>query len=201
MISKGLLRTARARAERNVRTLLPYAAAGIPIVGCEPSCILTFRDEVPDLLPGEDTRMIAAQALLIDEFLARHAQAQGWPAPAAATAGRPRPRVLFHGHCHQKAIVGTAPALTVLRAAGFQAEPVDSGCCGMAGSLGFEREHYDISLAMGERRLLPAVRRAPAEAEIVAMGVSCRQQIAHGAGRRAKHLVELLVEVSPPVSS
>ncbi len=201
MISKGLLRTARARAERNVRTLLPYAAAGIPIVGCEPSCILTFRDEVPDLLPGEDTRMIAAQALLIDEFLARHAQAQGWPAPAAATAGRPRPRVLFHGHCHQKAIVGTAPALTVLRAAGFQAEPVDSGCCGMAGSFGFEREHYDISLAMGERRLLPAVRRAPAEAEIVAMGVSCRQQIAHGAGRRAKHLVELLVEVSPPVSS
>ncbi|MGH2453310.1 MAG: FAD-binding and (Fe-S)-binding domain-containing protein [bacterium] len=191
MISKGLLRAARGRAETNVRTLLPYAAAGIPIVGCEPSCILTFRDEIPDLLPGEDTRMIAAQALLIDEFLLRHVQDRGWPTAGAAASGDP-PHVLFHGHCHQKALVGTQPALSVLRAAGFQAEAVDSGCCGMAGSFGFEHEHYDISLAMGERRLLPAVRAAPPETEIVAMGVSCRQQIAHGTGRRPKHLVELL---------
>jgi FAD/FMN-containing dehydrogenase/Fe-S oxidoreductase len=196
MISKGMLSLARARAESNVRTLLPYAAAGMPIVGCEPSCILTFRDEVPDLIPGEDTRMIAGSALLVDEFLARHVQEHGWPAGGAS--GPSQPRVLFHGHCHQKAIVGTQPALSVLRAAGFQAEAVDSGCCGMAGSFGFEREHYEISLAMGERRLLPAVRRAPADTEIVAMGVSCRQQIAHGTGRPAKHLVELLAQSLPP---
>ncbi len=194
MISKGLLATARARAERNVRTLLPYAAAGIPIVGCEPSCILTFRDEVPDLIPGEDTRMIARSAFLIDEFLARHLQEHDWPGATSAS----QTRVLFHGHCHQKAIVGIQPALSVLRAAGCVAEAIDSGCCGMAGSFGFEREHYEISLAMGERRLLPAVRRAPAETEIVAMGVSCRQQIAHGTGRRARHLVELLAERLPP---
>jgi Fe-S oxidoreductase len=169
----------------------------MPIVGCEPSCILTFRDEVPDLIPGEDTRMIAGSALLIDEFLARHVQEHGWPA-GVAPSGPSQPRVLFHGHCHQKAMVGTQPALSVLRAAGFQAEAVDSGCCGMAGSFGFEREHYEISLAMGERRLLPAVRRAPADTEIVAMGVSCRQQIAHGTGRPAKHLVELLAQSLPP---
>jgi len=198
MISKGLLRAARGRAETNVRTLLPYAAAGIPIVGCEPSCILTFRDEIPDLLPGEDTRMIAAQALLIDELLLRHVQERGWPTAGAAASGDP-PNVLFHGHCHQKALVGTQPALSVLRAAGFQAEAVDSGCCGMAGSFGFEREHYDISLAMAERRLLPAVRRASTDTEIVAMGVSCRQQIAHGTGRRAKHLVEVLAESFSPL--
>ncbi len=186
MISKGLLSTARGRAEENVRRLLPFALAGIPIVGCEPSCILTFRDEIPDLLPGEDTRQLAAQTFLIDEFLFRHVQRHGWPAPEAAG------RVLFHGHCHQKAIVGTAAAVGVLQAAGFQVELVDSGCCGMAGAFGFEREHYDISLAMGERRLLPAVRRAPPQVEVVAMGVSCRQQIAHGTGRQAKHLVEVL---------
>ena len=186
LISKGLLSTARRRAEENVRRLLPFALAGIPIIGCEPSCILTFRDEVPDLMPGEDTRQLAAQTFLIDEFLFRHVQQHGWPAPGMGG------RVLFHGHCHQKAIVGTGAATGVLEAAGFEVEVVDSGCCGMAGAFGFEREHYDISLAMGERRLLPAVRRAPPEAEIVAMGVSCRQQIAHGAGRRAKHLVEVL---------
>ncbi|HEV8339305.1 MAG TPA: FAD-linked oxidase C-terminal domain-containing protein [bacterium] len=199
MISKGMLSTARARAESNVRTLLPYAAAGMAIVGCEPSCILTFRDEVPDLLPGENTRLIARSALLIDEFLARHVQEHGWPAGTAAMGG-PQPKVLVHGHCHQKAIVGMQPALSVLRAAGFQAEAVDSGCCGMAGSFGFEQEHYDLSLAMGERRLLPAVRRAAADTEVVAMGVSCRQQIAHGTGRRAKHLAEVLAERLPAFS-
>jgi Fe-S oxidoreductase len=189
MISKGLLATARRQAEENVRRLLPFALAGVPIVGCEPSCILTFRDEVPDLLPGEDTRQLATQTFLVDEFLFRHAQQNGWLAPAAGK------RALLHGHCHQKAIVGTRAAVGVLQAAGFEVDVVDSGCCGMAGSFGFEREHYDISLAMGERRLLPTVRQAPPDVEIVAMGVSCRQQIAHGTGRRAKHLVELLAEI------
>jgi Fe-S oxidoreductase len=192
MISKGLLATARTHAEANVRRLLPYALAGIPIVGCEPSCILTFRDEVPDLLPGEDTRQLAEHTFLIDEFLYNHVQKHGWAPIGDPSPPLPRHPVLFHGHCHQKASVGTRPAASVLEAAGFEVEIVDSGCCGMAGSFGFEREHYDISLAMGERRLLPAVRRAAPDVEVVAMGVSCRQQIAHGTGRQAKHLVELL---------
>ncbi|MBI3998405.1 MAG: FAD-binding protein [Armatimonadetes bacterium] len=192
MISKGLLRAAREQAQANLRLLLPYAQAGIPIVGCEPSCILTFRDEVPDLLPGPEARLLADRAVLIDEFLHRHVQERGWPAPPAGGT------VLLHGHCHQKAIVGTRAAVGVLVAAGFEVEEVDSGCCGMAGSFGFEREHYEISMAVGERRLLPAVRRLPPEAEVVAMGVSCRQQIAHGTGRRARHLAEVLALTLEP---
>ncbi|MGQ0569429.1 MAG: FAD-binding and (Fe-S)-binding domain-containing protein [Armatimonadota bacterium] len=200
MISKGLLTYARAQAEANLKRLLPFAQAGIPIVGCEPSCLLTFRDEVPDLLPGADARLLAEHALLIDEFLHTHFQQYGWPAssagPADAADGTPPAsrRVLFHGHCHQKAMVGTRPAVGVLRAAGFDVEEIDSGCCGMAGSFGFEHEHFDISMAIGERRLLPAVRRLPSDADVVVMGVSCRQQIAHGTGRRAKHLVEALAD-------
>jgi len=188
MISKGLLRQAKRLAARNVAALERLARDGVPIVGLEPSCLLTFRDEVPDLVPGEDARSVAAQAMLIDEFLAREHQR----APLALVgigAGR---RVLLHGHCHQKSLAGMQSAREVLRVAGFAVDEVDSGCCGMAGSFGFEREHYDLSMAVGERRLLPAVRRLPADAVVVAMGTSCRQQIEHGAGRRALHLVELL---------
>ncbi|MDR7483658.1 MAG: FAD-linked oxidase C-terminal domain-containing protein [Armatimonadota bacterium] len=204
MISKGLLDRAAAQARENVRRLVPYARAGVPIVGCEPSCLLTFRDEAPDLLPGEDAQTVARAALLLDEFLSRHVQAHGWPAsgaaartPAPVAGGAPR-RVLLHGHCHQKALVGLQAAVGVLRAAGCEVEVVDAGCCGMAGSFGFEREHYDLSLAIGERRLLPAVRRQPPEVAIVAMGVSCRQQIVHGTGRRATHLAEVLAAMLPP---
>jgi len=188
MISKGLLRQARRAAARNVEALLPLARAGVAIVGLEPSCLLTFRDEVPDLVPGEGAQTVAAQAVLIDEFLVReHARAP--LSLGGIGAGR---RVLLHGHCHQKALAGTQSTREVLRLAGFAADEVDSGCCGMAGSFGFEREHYDLSMAVGERRLLPAVRRLPADAAVVAMGISCRQQIEHGTGRRALHLVELL---------
>ncbi|MGH2405696.1 MAG: FAD-binding and (Fe-S)-binding domain-containing protein, partial [bacterium] len=189
MISKGLLAAAKECAQRNLQTLLPYAREGIPIVGCEPSCILTFRDEVPDLFPNADARVVAEQTFLIDEFLHQRAQI-AWP-PA-----RER-KVLLHGHCHQKAVVGTRAAAAVLTTAGFEVEVADSGCCGMAGSFGFEREHYDISMTIGERRLLPAVRRLGPNDHVVAMGVSCRQQISHGTGRRAKHLVELLAEAMP----
>ena len=191
MISKGLLAQAKAAARRNVAALLPLAARGIPIVGCEPSCLLTFRDEVPDLVPGEDAAAVARHALLIDEFLA--AQHRRTPLPLDGGQGR---KVLFHGHCHQKALAGTAAAREVLAAAGWSVEEVDSGCCGMAGSFGFEAEHYEVSMAIGERRLLPAVRALPSDIPVVAMGVSCRQQIAHGTGRRALHLVELLNEAN-----
>jgi len=188
MISKGLLGQAARAAARNITALLPLAADGIPIVGLEPSCILTFRDEVPDLVPGDDARMLARHTLLIDEFLAREHRRAPLPFADGAAAGP----VLFHGHCHQKSLVGTAAAREVLQAAGYTVEEVDAGCCGMAGSFGFEREHYELSMAVGERRLLPAVRALPPGIPVVAMGVSCRQQIEHGAGRSALHLVELL---------
>jgi Fe-S oxidoreductase len=99
---------------------------------------------------------------------------------------------LLHGHCHQKAMVGTAPTVAALQWAGYRVSEVDSGCCGMAGSFGFEREHYDISVQLGQRRLAPAVKAAPAGTEVVAPGISCRQQIQHLAGRRAKHPAEVL---------
>ncbi|HXF81939.1 MAG TPA: heterodisulfide reductase-related iron-sulfur binding cluster, partial [bacterium] len=187
MISKGLLRQAARAAARNVAALWPLAQAGVPIVGLEPSCILTFRDEVPDLVPGEAARALAHHTLLIDEFLAReHRRA---PLPFGADRRGP---ALLHGHCHQRALTGTAAAREVLQAAGFAVEEIDSGCCGMAGSFGFEREHYALSMAVGERRLLPAVRALPVSTPVVAMGVSCRQQIRHGAARQPLHLVELL---------
>ena len=141
------------------------------------------------LVVDDDAQVLAGSTMLIDEFLSRHVQQHGWPAAPAPASAR---RVLFHGHCHQKAITGTRAAITVLRAVGFEVDEVDAGCCGMAGSFGFEREHYDVSLAIGERRLLPAVRELPADTEVVDMGVSCRQQIGHGAGRQARHLVEVL---------
>jgi Fe-S oxidoreductase len=199
MISKGMLAAARRAAQVNLARLVPYARDGLPIVGCEPSCLLTFRDEVPDLLPGDEARLVAGRAVLVDEFLHRHVRERGWPARRAdAPGGGNARRVLFHGHCHQKAIVGTRAAVAVLRAAGFEVEEVDAGCCGMAGSFGFEREHYELSMAIAERRLLPAVRRLADDATVVAMGVSCRQQISHGTGRRARHFTEALADTLAP---
>ena len=106
-------------------------------------------------------------------------------------------KVLLHGHCHQKALVGTAPTIAMLKAAGYEVTEVDSGCCGMAGSFGFEKEHYDLSMKIGNRRLAPAVKAAAgADVEIVAPGISCRQQIDHLAGRKAKHPAELFGKAS-----
>ncbi len=188
MISNGMLRQAQGFARENVARVHPLAEAGIPLVGLEPSCTVTFKDEYPDLVPGEATEAVARNAFMLEEYLAMLAQG-GVRVPYAPQ----QRRVLLHGHCHQKAMVGTAPSIAALRAVpGFAVEEVDSGCCGMAGSFGMEREHYEISLAMGERALFRAVRDLPASALIVAAGASCRQQIAHGTGRRALHLAEAL---------
>ncbi len=189
LISKGMLAEARDHAAWNVERLRPYAERGVPIVGLEPSCLLTLRDEYVDLLRSAGARAVAAQALLFDEFLARE-RARG-----LSLAFRPVARgALLHGHCHQKALVGTAPTVAALRWAGLEVTEVDSGCCGMAGSFGFEREHYDMSVWLGNRRLAPAVRAAGPDVEVVAPGVSCRQQIEHLTGRRAKHPAEVLWE-------
>jgi FAD/FMN-containing dehydrogenase/Fe-S oxidoreductase len=190
MISKGMLAQAKEHAAWNVERLAGHAERGVPIIGLEPSCLLTLRDEYPDFLGTEAAKKVAANSFLFEEFVVRE-QKEGRLTIDCGARGR---RALLHGHCHQKALVGTAPTMALLKAAGFAPSEVDSGCCGMAGSFGFEREHYDISVAIGSRRLAPAVKAAGADVEIVAPGISCRQQIEHLTGRKAKHPAELLWE-------
>ncbi len=189
-LSKGLVERARRLARQTVDRLYPFAAEGVPIVGLEPSCLLTLRDEYFDLLPGDErVKVVAEQALTFEEFFARLAD-EGRLNLTFETTPR---RILLHGHCHQKALVGTNPARRVLSLPpNYAVEEVDSGCCGLAGAFGYEREHYDLSLAMAERRLLPAVRAADPDVWIAAAGTSCRHQIRHGTGREALHPAQIL---------
>jgi FAD/FMN-containing dehydrogenase/Fe-S oxidoreductase len=191
MISKGMLGEAKSNATWNVDQLFAYAEKGVPIVGLEPSCLLTLRDEYPEFVRTTEARRVSEHSFLLEEFLAKEEQA-GKVSFSLATRGR---RALLHGHCHQKALVGTAPTIAVLKSAGFDVSEIDSGCCGMAGSFGFEKEHYDLSLTIGNRRLAPAIKAASADVEIVAPGISCRQQIEHLTTRKAKHPAEVLWEV------
>jgi FAD/FMN-containing dehydrogenase/Fe-S oxidoreductase len=195
-ISKGMLPLAKRWARQNVDALLPYARQGVPIVGTEPSCLLTFRDEYPDLLRDEASREVAAQTFLLDELIVKLA-AEDESVASLFRDGLQR-EVLLHAHCHQKALVGPEPTLAALRLAGYKASLVETGCCGMAGSFGFEAEHYDISRAMGALRLFPAVEAASGETAVAITGVSCRQQIGHFTSRRPKHAVELLAEALRP---
>jgi FAD/FMN-containing dehydrogenase/Fe-S oxidoreductase len=182
LASKGFLREAQQLAAENVRKLTPWARAGTPIVGCEPSCLLMLVDEYPELVSGADAKRVAASAALVESHIAR----AGITLPLRSHSGR----AIVHGHCHQKALVGVGDMLATLgKIDGLKLDAVDSGCCGMAGSFGYE--HYDLSMRIGERVLLPTVRNA-ADALIVAPGFSCRQQILHGAARQAIHPVQLL---------
>jgi Fe-S oxidoreductase len=190
MISKGMLGQAKDNSAWNVGRLAPYADKGTPIIGLEPSCLLTLRDEYPEFLRTSAAKRVAENSFLFEEFIQRE---RGAGRIRLENKSQNR-KVLLHGHCHQKALVGTAPTVSMLIAAGFDVSEVDSGCCGMAGSFGFEKEHYDLSITIGNRRLAPAVKAAAAGVEIVAPGISCRQQIEHLAGRRAKHPAELMWE-------
>lgn len=191
-LAAGMLAQAKARIARLIETLLPLAQAGLPIVGLEPSCLLTLRDEALTMGLGESARTVATQALLLEEFLAREAQS-GRFRPALRPAGAP---ILVHGHCHQKAFGAVAPLLQVLRLIpDARPQLIDSSCCGMAGSFGYEADHHEISMRMGELSLFPAIRSQP-EAIIVAGGTSCRHQIADGVGRRAVHVAALLESLS-----
>jgi Fe-S oxidoreductase len=190
MISKGMLGQAKENSAWNVDKLASYAEKGTPIVGLEPSCLLTLRDEYPEFVRTDAAKKVAENSFLFEEFLMRE-QKQG---RLSLNSSGTRKKALLHGHCHQKALVGTAPTVAILKAAGYEVTEVDSGCCGMAGSFGFEKEHYDLSTKIGNRRLAPAVKATAADVEIVAPGISCRQQIEHLAGRRAKHPAELLWE-------
>ena len=189
MLSKGLLDKAKAHARHNVDLLFPYVERGIPIVGCEPSCLLTLRDEYLDLVGGDKARTVGANSYLIDEFLNKLHE-RGELKLEFTTASK---KVLFHGHCQQKALVGSSHSMAVLGLPpGYEVEEVNSGCCGMAGSFGYEKEHYDLSMAIGRQHLFPAVESKGDDWEIAVMGVSCHQQVEHGTGRRARHLMEVL---------
>ena len=187
MLSEGLVEPARRSARTNLDALAPLAERGIPIAGLEPSCILTIRDDYASLLPA-DARVerVAGATRLWEEALLELGR------PPRFRDGDDAERVLLHGHCHQKALVGTGPTEAALGLApGVDVETLDAGCCGMAGLFGYEREHYAVSMRMGEHRLFGAVRAAP-DATVVAPGTSCREQIADGTGRRALHPAEYL---------
>jgi Fe-S oxidoreductase len=191
MISKGLLEDACRVARRNVRALAPLVKEGALIVGCEPSCLLTLRDEYLDLLHGPEVEQVAQHSYLFEEFLGA--------VPHDLKFAERKKKVLVHGHCHQKAHIGTGSTLRALRLVpGYEVTEINSGCCGMAGSFGFEKEHYDISRTISGQRLVPAVNAAPPDAEIVITGVSCRQQIGHFTSRTPRHAVELLREAVEP---
>jgi Fe-S oxidoreductase len=188
-LSVGLVDQARREAERTLAALAPYVERGVPVIGLEPSCLLGFRDEIPAMLPGDAARRVADHALTFEEFLAREAAAGRLALPLKRIADR----ALLHGHCHQKAFDAMGAVETVLRLVpGLAVEPVESSCCGMAGSFGYHADTIDVSLAMGELSLLPAVRKAGADTLIVADGTSCRHQIRDGAGREALHVARVL---------
>lgn len=196
MLSKGLVTEARKLARRNVQLLAPYAKRGIPVVGSEPSCILTLRDEYADLLPNDpDVAVVAANSFMIDEFLAKLADEGDLGIDWLTREG---PEVLFHGHCHQKALIGITGSLGILRESGCRPRETGAGCCGMAGSFGYETEHYDVSKKIVEDRLLPAVMAATPETVVAVAGVSCRQQIEHFADQTPQHIAEVLADRIAP---
>jgi FAD/FMN-containing dehydrogenase/Fe-S oxidoreductase len=190
-LASGMVDQARVKAQEVLECLLPFAEKGIAIVGLEPSCLLTLRDEYLSMDLGTPAHTLSTQALLLEEFLAREARA----GRLQVLKNKLRPleqRVLLHGHCHQKAFAAVAPIVEVLKLIpGVQPEPIESSCCGMAGSFGYEADHYEVSMQMAELSLLPAVRKHP-DAIIVADGTSCRHQIHDGAHREAVHAAVLL---------
>ena len=194
MLSKGMMDRAQSNARYNVERIHRYVEAGAKLVGIEPSCILSFADDYTDLVgvDRDKARVIADNTMLVEQFV-DDAISQG--AEIDLDGSRLPDRILFHGHCHQKALVGTGAAMGLLNSIdGVEATEIGSGCCGMAGSFGYEVEHYDISMQIGEMDLFPAIRDQQGEFVVVAEGVSCRQQIAHGTGRQARHLVEVLAD-------
>lgn len=193
LISKGLVTEAQLQALATVDHLHPYAADEVPIIGLEPSCILTLRDEFLALLPGEPrARAVAKQALTFEEFIAQE-RAQG--NLDHLTFRREARAVLVHGHCHQKALSGTAPSYDCLTLPpNYEVTVLDTSCCGMAGAFGYEKEHYELSMAMAERRLATAVRDAAPDTLIAAAGTSCRAQIQDATGRTARHPAQILLD-------
>jgi FAD/FMN-containing dehydrogenase/Fe-S oxidoreductase len=181
----GMLTRAKKWLRRILRTLRSEIRAGMPVVGLEPSCVSVFRDELVNLLPDDDdAKRLHDQAFLLTEFLAE--KTKGFTVPSL------RGKAIVHGHCHQKSVLDFGCEETILRKTGLDYTVLDSGCCGMAGAFGFEKDHYEVSVACGERVLLPAVRAAAADTLIVANGFSCREQIAQTTKREALHPAQVL---------
>ena len=187
-LASGMVDEAKLRAEALIDALLPLAQAGIPIVGLEPSCLLTLRDETLVMGFGDKAQTVAKQALLFEEFIAREIKTGRFELALKPSATP----ILLHGHCHQKAFGAVSPILEVLKLIpGAEPELIESSCCGMAGSFGYEASHFDVSMQMAEASLLPAIRAKP-DAVVVADGTSCRHQIGDGAQREAVHVAVLL---------
>lgn len=192
-LSKGLLKDAQKLANQNVALLKDVVTEETPIIGIEPSAILTFRDEYPDLVEAnlaESAKKLAKNALMIDEFIAREIDAKRITAESFTSEKR---LIKLHGHCQQKAVASLTPTKKILSLPkNYEVHLIPSGCCGMAGSFGYEKEHYDLSMKIGELVLFPTVRKQPEEVIIAAPGTSCRHQIHDGTGRKALHPVEIL---------
>jgi Fe-S oxidoreductase len=184
---------ARRQAEYLLAALVPFAQAGINIVGLEPSCLFTLKDEILSMRLGDDAVLVAEHAMMIETFLEREAKAGNLDGFRMKLKAATQP-ILVHGHCHQKAFAEISPTLALLSLIP-NAKPslIESSCCGMAGAFGYEAKHFDLSMQMAELTLLPAIRNAP-DAIIVADGTSCRHQIHDGAQRKAKHAVTVLAE-------
>ena len=188
-LSTGEIDAARREAKRSLAALLPFAERGVPIIGLEPSCLLSFRDEIQALGMANAAKKVGAKALILEEFLIAEAQAGKLNLPLA----RSKHKALLHTHCHQKAFGIDSTVVRALKLVpGIEVETVASSCCGMAGSFGYNARTLSVSKAMGELTLLPAVRRASSDMIIVADGTSCRHQIAHGSGREAVHVARVL---------
>jgi len=195
-LATGQVERAKAEATRLLRSLLPFVAKGVPVVGLEPSCLFTLRDEIPAMGLGEEAQAAAGNAFLFEEFLVREKRAGRLSLDLKPLAQK---TALLHGHCHQKAFGAMSAVQEALSLVpGLAVTLIESSCCGMAGSFGYEAEHYDTSMAMAELSLLPAVRKANADTLIVADGTSCRHQIADGASREAVHVAEVLAEALSP---
>lgn len=191
LLSKGMVESARLCARKNVKLLSPYIRKGIPVIGTEPSCILTFRDEYLDLIPDdEEAKLLAKNSFLLEEFLLQLKETNSldirWK--------NNERKVFFHAHCHQRSLAGSIPSLEILHLAGCVVTESKAGCCGMAGSFGYEKEHYGVSSKIGEDRLFPSIRNLSDDATVVVTGVSCRQQIEHFTKRYPKHIAEVLAE-------
>jgi Fe-S oxidoreductase len=192
-LATGMVEQARAKAQEVLEALLPFARQGIAIVGLEPSCLLTLRDEMLTLGLGPEAQTLSDNALLLEEFLAREANA-GRLEELKARLKPIDQAILLHGHCHQKAFDAVSPILSVIKLIpGAQPELIESSCCGMAGSFGYEAQYIEVSRQMAELSLLPAIRNKPG-ALVVADGTSCRHQIHDGTRREAVHVARLLAD-------
>jgi Fe-S oxidoreductase len=181
----GMLDDAKVLLRQILETLRPQIQADIPVIGLEPSCLVVFRDELTNLFPNDkDAQRLSSNSFMLSEFLNK--KVEGYRPPPLHR------KALAQGHCHHKSVIGMDDEMAILHKMGLEYDAPDPGCCGMAGSFGFEHDHYDISMKVGEQRLLPAVRRAGQDTLVVANGFSCKEQIRQGAGRDTLHLAEVI---------